>query len=145
MITTSFLVAILFFGGWSLPWIATPETSGYFDTVLKVAIIGGKMVLFIIFFMLIRWTVPRFRFDQLMGLAWKVMMPLALVNFLCVMVVKRLEWDQSWLGRATLLPPSVLLLVGASAMAILMPRRPPQKRVYFRGHSIPSQVTTDAP
>ncbi len=112
---------------------------------LKVAIIGGKMVLFIIFFMLIRWTVPRFRFDQLMGLAWKVMMPLALVNFLCVMVVKRLEWDQSWLGRATLLPPSVLLLVGASAVAILMPRRLPQKRVYFRGHSIPSQVTSDAP
>ena len=41
--------------------------------------------------MLIRWTIPRFRFDQLMGLAWKVMIPLALVNLVCVMVVQQFE------------------------------------------------------
>jgi hypothetical protein len=177
MITTSFLVVILFFGGWSLPWIATPETSGILDTVLKVAIIGGKMVLFIIFFMLIRWTLPRFRFDQLMGLAWKVMMPLALVSFLCVMAIKYLGWDDvewldlswlhrvehyvhwldllswlphavqvpPWLGRAVLLLPSLLLLIGAAAVAIWIPHKPPPKRVYFRGHAIPSQVTSNAP
>ena len=40
--------------------------------------------------MFVRWTIPRFRFDQLMGLAWKVMIPLALVNLVCVMVVKHL-------------------------------------------------------
>ena len=40
----------------------------------------------------IRWTIPRFRFDQLMGLAWKVMIPLALVNLVCVMVVKQFGW-----------------------------------------------------
>ena len=39
--------------------------------------------------MLVRWTIPRFRFDQLMSLAWKVMIPLALLNLLCVMVVKQ--------------------------------------------------------
>jgi NADH-quinone oxidoreductase subunit H len=143
MITTSFLVATLFFGGWNLPWVATPETSGYGDMVLKVAIIGGKMILFIIFYMLIRWTVPRFRFDQLMGLAWKVMMPLALVNFVCVLVVKSLDWDGSWLGRLALLPPTLILLVGAAWVAILMPRKVPQKRVHFRGHQIVPKMMAD--
>jgi NADH-quinone oxidoreductase subunit H len=111
---------------------------------LKVVIIGGKMVLFIIFYMLIRWTLPRFRFDQLMGLAWKVMMPLALVNFICVMAVKYLGWDQSWLGRAALLPLSLLLLVGTAAITILLPRKPPHKKVYFRGHSLAPKVMSDA-
>ena len=49
------------------------------------------MTLFILFYMLIRWTMPRFRFDQLMGLAWKVLIPLALVNLVCVMVVKQFD------------------------------------------------------
>ena len=48
------------------------------------------MSAFILFYMLVRWTMPRFRFDQLMGLAWKVLIPLALVNLVCVMVVKQL-------------------------------------------------------
>ena len=47
-----------------------------------------KMSLFILFYMLVRWTIPRFRFDQLMGLAWKVLIPLALVNLVAVMIVK---------------------------------------------------------
>jgi NADH-quinone oxidoreductase subunit H len=145
MITTSFLVVVLFFGGWSLPWIATPESSGLLDTVLKVVVIGGKMVLFIIFYMLIRWTLPRFRFDQLMNLAWKVMMPLALVNFLFVMLVKYLGWDASWYGRAALLPPSALLLVGAAAVAIRLPRKAASKRVSFSGHYMSPTVMGDAP
>src|SRR5713226_271116 len=103
MITTSFLVVIMFFGGWQLPWLVTPEGSGVGDMVAKVVVLGGKMGLFILFYMLVRWTIPRFRFDQLMGLAWKVLMPLALVNLVCVMAVKYLGWDQSWLGRAALL------------------------------------------
>ena len=79
MITSSFIMVILFFGGWQLPWIAEPgpDTVGM---IIKLVIFAVKMGLFILFFMLVRWTIPRFRFDQLMGLAWKVLMPLALVN-----------------------------------------------------------------
>ena len=102
------------------------------------------MILFIVFYMLIRWTVPRFRFDQLMGLAWKVMMPLALVNFLFVMFIKYLNLDQSWLGRAWLLPPSLILLVGAAWVAVAMPRKVPLKKVYFRGHTIGPKVLADS-
>ena len=61
------------------------------------------MSLFILFYMLIRWTIPRFRFDQLMGLAWKVLIPLALVNLVAVMVVKRVRAGSLWL----LLPVSL--------------------------------------
>jgi NADH-quinone oxidoreductase subunit H len=136
MITTSFLVVTLFFGGWHLPWIATPEQSGIGVTVLKVAIFGGKMILFVVFYMLIRWTLPRFRFDQLMGLAWKVMMPLALINLLCVVLVKYLHWDQSWQGRAALLPASLVLMIGAAYLTVLLPRKREGKKIYFRGHEI---------
>jgi NADH-quinone oxidoreductase subunit H len=142
MITTSFLVVTLFFGGWHLPWIATPEQSGIGVTVLKVAIIGGKMILFVVFYMLIRWTLPRFRFDQLMALAWKVMMPLALINFLCVVLVKYLGFDQSWQGRATLLPAALVLLTGAAYLTVLLPRKRERKRIYFRGHEIAPKAKT---
>ncbi len=117
MITTSFLMVVLFFGGWQLAPLVTAE-SGWF---LKLIAFAGKMALFIIFYMLVRWTIPRFRFDQLMGLAWKVLIPLALANLVCVMVVRHLNWTP-WL----LLPLSVVLLVGAGLVAARMepPARP---------------------
>ena len=74
-----------------------------------------------------------------------VLMPLALVNFLFVMLVKALGWDAWWYGRAALLPPSVLLLVGAAAVALLLPRKPPLKKVYFRGHEIAPKVMSGLP
>ncbi|MFO0843162.1 MAG: complex I subunit 1 family protein [Gemmataceae bacterium] len=89
MITTSFLVIALFFGGWHLPF-GISGLEGVPGMVVKLIIFAGKMGLFIIFYMFIRWTIPRFRFDQLMGLAWKVMMPLALVSLLIVLFVRAL-------------------------------------------------------
>ena len=56
----------------------------------------------VIFFMFIRWTIPRFRFDQLMGLAWKTLLPLSLANLLCAIVVKKFG-----LGTWLLLPMSL--------------------------------------
>ena len=70
------------------------------------------MLSFIVFYMVVRWTIPRFRFDQLMALAWKVMIPLALLNLVGVMVVKQLDATQ-WL----MLPISLGLLVGAAIVA----------------------------
>ena len=83
------------------------------------------MVLFIVFYMLVRWTIPRFRFDQLMGLAWKVLIPLTVANFLAVLLVKQLIADlglsPAWLW--VLLPVSLLLFVGAAAPAVLWSAR----------------------
>ena len=86
MITTSFLMAILFFGGWHFPGLT--EVTGLGGAILKIGILAAKVTGFIIFYMLVRWTIPRFRFDQLMSIAWQVLIPLSILNMLCVMTVK---------------------------------------------------------
>jgi NADH-quinone oxidoreductase subunit H len=78
--TVSFLVAILFFGGWHFPWFATPESTYTGSQLVKIGVLLAKVSAMVVLIMLIRWTIPRFRFDQLMGLGWKVMLPLALLN-----------------------------------------------------------------
>jgi NADH-quinone oxidoreductase subunit H len=119
MITTSFLMVILFFGGWHFPWIAETDR----PLILKLITFMVKMMLFIVFYMLIRWTIPRFRFDQLMSLAWKVFIPMALLNLVAVMIVKELGLT-TWL----LLPVSLAILVGAGMIAT-KPVEPVRKSV----------------
>ncbi len=121
MITTSFLLVILFCGGWHLPWIAGAE-AGWF---IKLAVFGLKVTVFILFIMLIRWTLPRFRFDQLMALAWKVLIPLALANLVCVMVVKEIGWISPWL----LFPVTLALLVGFAWLGTLPSSEPLRRKV----------------
>jgi NADH-quinone oxidoreductase subunit H len=118
MVTTSFVMVTLFFGGWHFPFLATAGSPWF----LKVLSFALKMTLFIFFYMLVRWTIPRFRFDQLMGLAWKVMIPLAVANLVCVMIVMELRWTP-WL----LLPASVVLVVGAGWIGTL-PAEPEVRR-----------------
>jgi NADH-quinone oxidoreductase subunit H len=94
LITTSFLMVILFFGGWHFPWIAT--ASG--GVLVKFIVFLTKVALFILFYMFVRWTIPRFRFDQLMGLAWKGLIPLGLANLVWVMVVQEWLSGVAWLA-----------------------------------------------
>ncbi len=122
MITTSFLVAALFFGGWLFPGIAVPGAGGVGSAVVKLLVYAVKMGLFIVFYMLIRWTIPRFRFDQLMGLTWKVLMPLALLNLVAVLCVKQFRLSP-WL----LLVLSVVFFVGAGWLTLRWPQ-PAMKR-----------------
>jgi NADH-quinone oxidoreductase subunit H len=122
VLTTSFLLVILFFGGWDFPGV-----SGLGG--LKLIVFLLKMSSFVVFYMLLRWTLPRFRFDQLMGLAWKVMIPLALLNLVCVLVVKEFGWHPLWL-----LPLSLLLVGGTAALAGWWPRAPARVLVVMRGH-----------
>jgi NADH-quinone oxidoreductase subunit H len=81
VITVSFLVVILFLGGWDLPFVTDAYKSGWF-WVLKLFVICAKVMGMIVFMMVVRWTLPRFRYDQLMDLAWKTMIPLSLINLL---------------------------------------------------------------
>jgi NADH-quinone oxidoreductase subunit H len=125
MVTTSFLMVVLFFGGWHFPWIAEAD-SGW---LIKLIVFAVKVAAFIVFYMLVRWTLPRFRFDQLMGLAWKVLLPLAMVNLVCVLLVKQImavnEWDGAF--QWVLLPVTLAALVIVAWLAAQMPtiQRPP--------------------
>lgn len=84
MFISSAILATLFFGGYNFPWmdqVAEIVPAGIF-TLIAVGVFFVKIVGFILFFMFIRWTLPRFRFDQLLKLGWKGLIPLALVNML---------------------------------------------------------------
>ena len=87
MITASFLIVILFFGGWHL-WGLTGsgEVVTWPVAILRVVVLLGKVMAMILFFMIARWSWPRFRFDQLMAVAWKVMLPLGMANLIVVAV-----------------------------------------------------------
>lgn len=93
MIIGSGLAVTLFLGGWSIPFgplIGLGYQAG--DTplwlgLLHIGVFLGKIVFFILFFILIRWTLPRFRFDQLMKLGWMVMFELALANVILTALI----------------------------------------------------------
>jgi NADH-quinone oxidoreductase subunit H len=87
VITVSFLTVILFFGGWDLPFVLSQEQTSILSAVAKMLVITVKVALVIIFMMWVRWTLPRFRYDQLMDLAWKSMIPLALANLVATAVI----------------------------------------------------------
>jgi len=94
MITVSFLTALLFFGGWDLPWLVSADDDSFAAALIKLTVLAAKVFGLILLMMWLRWTLPRFRFDQLMNLAWKVMIPLALANLVLTAVVVQLL--RSW-------------------------------------------------
>ena len=79
MITAAALTVTLFFGGWDVP-LLDEGSLGLFGALLSVLSFILKMAFFSFLFIWVRWTFPRFRYDQLMRLGWKVMLPLALFN-----------------------------------------------------------------
>ena len=150
MITTSLLVVTLFFGGWELPWLATPGPDTAGTIILKLIVLSVKMFLFVVFYQLVRWTLPRFRFDQLMGLAWKVLMPLALFNVVLVLCVHHFApYFERYLGLPLayspwLIPPiSVAAVIAFAAYSATLPRPPTRVRTVYRGHGA-EQLTMGA-
>ena len=86
MATSSALMATLFFGGWDIPFTQQDNTTGVSFAMLLVSILifGLKTGFFIFSFIWIRWTLPRFRYDQLMSLGWKFMLPMALAYIVII-------------------------------------------------------------
>jgi NADH-quinone oxidoreductase subunit H len=81
MITAAALTVTLFFGGWDIP-LVNEVSLGFFGGILSVMAFAVKTAFFLFLFIWVRWTFPRFRYDQLMRLGWKVLLPLALLNII---------------------------------------------------------------
>ena len=79
MITGAALTVTLFFGGWDVPFL-NENSMGIIGVVLSVLAFIIKTAFFLFLYIWVRWTFPRFRYDQLMTLGWKVLLPLALIN-----------------------------------------------------------------
>ncbi|MFD2967328.1 NADH-quinone oxidoreductase subunit NuoH [Sphingobacterium bambusae] len=87
MFVSSALMAALYFGGYNFPFMNDLGLSQNWITVLGVLAFFLKIFGFIFFFMWIRWTLPRFRYDQLMNLGWKMLIPLAIANIVLTGVI----------------------------------------------------------
>lgn len=81
------VLSILFLGGWHLPFVNLPENV-WWASLIGHAVLMGKVVLVCMLQIVIRWTLPRFRYDQLMNLGWKILLPLSMVNLLVTAAIK---------------------------------------------------------
>jgi NADH-quinone oxidoreductase subunit H len=89
MVTASALIVTLFFGGWSLPGV---NLSGWPGLLVSLAVFVAKVSFFLWLFVWVRWSLPRFRYDQLMALGWKGLLPLATLNLIWVAVAMTMGW-----------------------------------------------------
>jgi NADH-quinone oxidoreductase subunit H len=133
MITTSAICVALFFGGWHFPGIDTlgaklfgaafpdPTSTSVTDSLLlcivRACVFFGKTVVIIAVFMWVRWSLPRFRFDQLMGLAWRGLIPISLVLLMGTACV--VWWYDVSRAKAGLDPRAFSRVPGKMALALL--------------------------
>jgi NADH-quinone oxidoreductase subunit H len=143
MITASFLIVILFLGGWHL-WGLTgagEDEVTWLTAIGRLVVLMVKIFLVILFFMMVRWSWPRFRFDQLMNLAWKVMLPLGMVNLTAVAVFEEMKrgFDASnWI----LVPAAwIVCIAGWLAVAYAAPLATDNRpRRDLQPHGIDAQI-----
>ena len=95
MFISSTIMATMFFGGYDIPFLDESTLSPNLAAGLGILSLMFKVVIFIFVFMWIRWTIPRFRYDQLMNLGWKKLIPLALFNMLLTGFIVLLK-DNHW-------------------------------------------------
>jgi NADH-quinone oxidoreductase subunit H len=99
MFLSSAVMVTLYFGGYDIPFVNDITFINTIGTnwmaVLQGIVFFGKIVCFLFLFMWVRWTIPRFRYDQLMNLGWKILLPLALLNMLvtgALILLKQNHW-----------------------------------------------------
>ena len=93
MFISSAVISTLYFGGYNMPFIGRFVHDSNWLNILGVVFLFSKIFFFIFFFMWVRWTIPRFRYDQLMNLGWKILIPLSIANIFITGIVM---W---WMGK----------------------------------------------
>jgi NADH-quinone oxidoreductase subunit H len=121
VVTASALMATLFFGGWDIPitgWENTPPWT-VLKTVATGAVFSLKVMVFIFVYMWIRWTLPRFRYDQLMSLGWKFMIPLA-IGYIVLIAAAILGLDAAGIERGPLYGLALFMVNLATGMILFV-------------------------
>jgi len=100
MVTASALMSTLFFGGWDIPFMSADNTGAVAGllVLLSAVIFLAKVLFFLFFFIWVRWTLPRFRYDQLMSLGWKVLLPI-IITYITLIATLILVLDAAGLQR----------------------------------------------
>jgi NADH-quinone oxidoreductase subunit H len=134
MVTASALMATLFFGGWSVPFTTWGQSGPptLIQTLVTMAMFFAKTFFFLFLYIWVRWTLPRFRYDQLMSLGWKVLLPLAL--FYLTVIATAIWFFHDFLGWAYDTRFSLALFAVNVALAI------PLLFVLDRGHIVAGSV-----
>jgi NADH-quinone oxidoreductase subunit H len=134
MVTASALMATLFFGGWDIPFWSRDDVGPlpWWVTALTALSFFAKTFFFLFLYIWVRWTLPRFRYDQLMALGWKVMLPLALIYLTVIATAIWFFHDQ--LGWAYDTRFSLALFAVNVALAV------PLVFVLDRGHIVAGSV-----
>ncbi|MBN1397414.1 MAG: NADH-quinone oxidoreductase subunit NuoH [Bacteroidetes bacterium] len=93
VITSSAVTVTLFFGGWHIPFAEQLGLSPLLLGIVQMLAFFTKVYLLVLFFIIVRWTIPRFKYNQLMNIGWKVMLPAAIANFLLTgLAILILQW-----------------------------------------------------
>ena len=126
MITTSAICVALFFGGWDFPGLrghlnpAHPSlTDSIWVAIARAAVFYGKALLIISVFMWVRWSLPRFRFDQIMTLAWRGLIPIALLQLVATALVIY-AWGDSSREHMRLNGWHALQLLGVNVLLVFI-------------------------
>jgi NADH-quinone oxidoreductase subunit H len=148
MITTSAVCVALFFGGWHLPWIdwIFPSLSGgkadandpavttyWLANIVRFVVFFAKTMMIIFVFMWVRWSLPRFRFDQLMKIAWRALIPASLTLLVLTFIILYEAADPTagFLGATTafwLLVANIGVTLAALIVSRMIPAGPPVNR-----------------
>jgi NADH-quinone oxidoreductase subunit H len=143
MATVSAMVVTLFFGGWDIPGMHWDEQGGMLQTLATAAFMFLKVFFFLFLFMWIRWTLPRFRYDQLMALGWKVMLPLALGY---IMVTTLAIWGIESVAGITGPRSKMLILFGLNLVLGYLVFYVLDRGLILSGsYRVPGPVKTGAP
>lgn len=88
MVAASAMMVTLFFGGWTLPGVSAPAAAGSLGVgIFHILVFLGKLSVFMVLIIWVRWMLPRFRYDQLMDLGWRKFVPFALLNIVAYATV----------------------------------------------------------
>jgi len=87
MIVASAVITTLYLGGWQFPYLQTFGFPPMVVALLQVLMFVLKVIFMVLFFIWVRWSIPRFRYDQLMNVGWKILLPLALLNIIVTAIV----------------------------------------------------------